>query len=151
MLIIDDIIVTYIKENVIAKLQKLWSLPRNLWAGNKSPMLLKKKKKKTVCIGDLSLVYKIFTGRPGSVIFPVTIPNEKCKINAEIVKENIPLLLSKSSLKKAMTVIGLDYDEATILGKEINLQQCTSGHHCIDISPSSNCSNIEEILYLEKD
>ena len=50
-----------------------------------------------------------------------------------------------------MTVIGLDYDEATILGKEINLQQCTSGHYCIDISPSSNCSNIEEILYLEKD
>ena len=149
MLIIDDIIVTYIKENVIAKLQKLWSLPRNLWAGNKSPMLLKKKK--TVCTGDLSLVYKIFTGRPGSVIFPVTIPNEKCKINAEIAKENIPLLLSKSSLKKAMTVIGLDYDEATILGKEINLQQCTSGHYCIDISPSSNCSNIEEILYLEKD
>ena len=44
MLIIDDIIVTYIKENVITKLQKLWSPPRNLWAGNKSPMLLKKKK-----------------------------------------------------------------------------------------------------------
>ena len=76
---------------------------------------------------------------------------KKNKNKAEIVKENIPLLLSKSSLKKAMTVIGLDYDEATILGKEINLQQCSSGHYCIDISPSSNCSNIEEILYLEKD
>ena len=57
MLIIDDIIVTYIKENVITKLQKLWSLPRNLWAGNKSPMLLKKKKKKQFA----QVIYHWFT------------------------------------------------------------------------------------------
>ena len=45
----------------------------------------------------------------------------------------------------------MDNDKATILGKEINLHQSTSGHYCIDISSSSNCCNIEEILYLEKD
>ena len=68
-----------------------------------------------------------------------------------IVKGNIPLLLSKSSLKKAQTVIDLDNDKATILGKEINLHQSTNSDYCIDISPSNSCNNIEENLYLEKD
>ena len=44
----------------------------------------------------------------------------------------------------------MDNDNATILGKEINLHQSTTGHYCIDISPSNSCNNIEEILYLEK-
>ena len=103
----------------------------------------------------LETVFKFRDGRKvksnESVIFPVVIVDEKSKIKAEIVKENIQLLLSKSSLKRAQTVINLDNDKATILGKEINLHQSTSSHFCIDISPSSNCSNIEEILYLEKD
>ena len=37
-----DIIVTYIKENIITKLQKLYSLPRNSRAGSKSPVLFVK-------------------------------------------------------------------------------------------------------------
>ena len=45
----------------------------------------------------------------------------------------------------------MDHDKATILGKEINLHQSTSSLYYIDISPSSSCGNIEEILYLEKD
>ena len=76
---------------------------------------------------------------------------KKSTIEAEIVEENIQLLLSKNSLKKAQTVIDLDNDKATVLGKEITLHQSTSVHYYTDISPSSNCSNIEEILYLEKD
>ena len=54
-------------------------------------------------------------------------------------------------MKRAQTVIDLNNDKATILGKDINLHQSTSGHYCIDISPSSSCSDIEEILYVEKD
>ena len=76
---------------------------------------------------------------------------QKCKIKAEIVKENIPLLLSKSSLKKTQTVIDLDNDKDIIFGKEINLHQSTSSYYCIDISPLRSCSNIEQILYLGKD
>lgn len=44
----------------------------------------------------------------------------------------------------------MDNDKATILRKEINLHQSTGGHYCIDFFSSSNCSNIEDILYLEK-
>ena len=45
----------------------------------------------------------------------------------------------------------MDNDKATVLGKEINLYQYTSNHDGIDMSPSSSCSDTEEILYLEKD
>ena len=43
MSLLLHIIVTYIKENIITKLQKLYSLPRNPRAGNKSPALFVKK------------------------------------------------------------------------------------------------------------
>ena len=49
-------IVTYIKENIIKKLQKLYSLPKKLMAGNKSPVLLLKK---PFCISNLSPAHKI--------------------------------------------------------------------------------------------
>ena len=52
---------TYIKENIITKLQKLYSLPRNPRAGNKSPTLFVKK---PLCTGDLLSTYKIFIEKP---------------------------------------------------------------------------------------
>ena len=42
MSLLLHIIVTYVKENIITKLQILYSQPRNLTAGNKSPTLLVK-------------------------------------------------------------------------------------------------------------
>ena len=54
------IIVTYTKENIITKLQKLYSPPRKLNAGNKSPALLLKK---PLCAGDLLPMCKIFIER----------------------------------------------------------------------------------------
>ena len=42
---------TYIKENIFTKVQKLYSPPRKLKAGNKMPALLLKK---PLCTGDLS-------------------------------------------------------------------------------------------------
>ena len=55
---------TYIKENIITKLQKLYSLPRNPRAGNKSPTLYVKK---PLCKGDLLPAHKIFIERPDMI------------------------------------------------------------------------------------
>ena len=66
MFLLLYIIVTQIKENVIAKLQKLYSSPRNLRVGSKSLMLFVKK---LLCTGDLSPAYKIFTERPEVLTF----------------------------------------------------------------------------------
>ena len=57
---------TYIKENTITELQKLYSPPRNLRAGNKSPMLFLKK---PLCTGDLPPAPKIFIERPENAKF----------------------------------------------------------------------------------
>ena len=54
----------YIKENIITKLQKLYSPRRSPRADNKSPMLFVKK---PLCPGDLSPVHKIFIERPVNV------------------------------------------------------------------------------------
>ena len=55
------IIVTYIKENIITKLQKLHSPPRNLRAGNKSPEIYWEKP-----LSDLSPTRKTFIVRSES-------------------------------------------------------------------------------------
>ena len=66
MSLLLHIIVTYIKENIITKLQKLYSPPRNPRAGNKSPILFVNK---PLCTGDLLPARKIFIKRPAHYIF----------------------------------------------------------------------------------
>ena len=61
MSLLLHIIVTYIKENIITKLQKLCSPPRNPRADKKSPALFVKK---PLCTGDLLPACKIFIERP---------------------------------------------------------------------------------------
>ena len=59
--LIKLLLLYYSKENIITKLQKLYSLPRNLRAGNKSPALFLKK---PLCTGDILPTHKIFIERP---------------------------------------------------------------------------------------
>ena len=84
-------------------------------------------------------------------IIPVEIAGRKCKIEMEVVKENIPLLLSKSSLKKLDALIDIKNDRAQILGKDIDLKQTSSGHYCLDICQTKESSNdVSKILLTEK-
>ena len=86
------------------------------------------------------------------VIFPVEIANRHCKINAKVVWENIPLLLSKTSLKKCGTIINMNEDKTTIFREEVVLHQSTSGHYCIDILPTFTTDNTcQKVLVLETD
>ena len=66
MSLLLHIIVTYSKKNIITKLQKLYSSPRNPRAGNKSPAIFVKK---PLCTGDLSPARKMFIERPDIYIF----------------------------------------------------------------------------------
>ena len=52
---------TYIKENIITKLQKLYNPPRNPSVGNNLPVLFVKK---PLCMGDLSPACEIFIESP---------------------------------------------------------------------------------------
>ena len=54
-----------------------------------------------------------------SVKIPAQIDKKNCSINTEIVDENIPLLLSKTSLKKANTVLNLSNDEIKMFNQKM--------------------------------
>ena len=62
MLLLLHIIMTYIKENISTKSQKLYSFPRNLPVGNKLTMLFVKK---LLCTSNLPPVCKMFIEWPG--------------------------------------------------------------------------------------
>ena len=55
----------YIKESIITKLQKLYSLPKNLRVGNKSPALFLEKHS---CTGNLLPMCKLFIESPGQTL-----------------------------------------------------------------------------------
>ena len=67
------------------------------------------------------------------------VAGKMCKIEANVIAKDIPLLLSKNSLKKADAIIDMKNDKAFIFGKEVKLHVhlSTSGHYCIDVGPST--------------
>ena len=86
------------------------------------------------------------------VIFPTKIAGKICQIEAEIVKENIALLLSKNSLKRCGTVIDTNNNKATIFNKKIDLHFSSSGHYCINIVPEFKTTGMcEKVLVLESE
>ena len=103
MSLLLHIIVTYIKGNIITKLQKLYNPPRNPGAGNKSPALFVKK---SLCTGDLSPALKIFPERPvkwkqmTAYTFPAFLhessqPAITCsKLKIETLEQGVSLLLT---------------------------------------------------------
>ena len=86
------------------------------------------------------------------VTLPANIAGINCFIDIELVKEKIPLLLSKCSLKKAKAVIDIANDKITIFDKKIDLYFSTSGHYYIDIYPrNGETNNYEEVMILGMD
>ena len=86
MSLLLDVIVTYIKENIIKKLQKLYSQPRNPGVGNKSPVLFVKK---SLCMGNLLPACKVFIERSVIVIVAtILVIIIKAKIAIIMIKNN---------------------------------------------------------------
>ena len=86
------------------------------------------------------------------VIFQAKIAGKICQIEAEIVKENIPLLLSKNSLKCYGTVIDMNNDKATKFNQKNDLYFSSSGHYCLNIVPEFKTTEMcEKVLMLESE
>ncbi|CAG2196696.1 unnamed protein product [Mytilus edulis] len=92
--------------------------------------------------GDITTVtssraFKFGDGKVVNSFMRATIPAQigstNCKIETEIVKADIPLLLSKASLKKAGTVLDLKNDRAIMFNKPVELEFTSSGHYCVNI------------------
>ena len=85
--------------------------------------------------GDGGRIYSFETAT-----IPAEIAGVKCQIITEVIKKDIPLLLSKASLKKAGQVLAwiLKNDKALMFGQEIQLQLTSSGHYCVDIKSAKD-------------
>jgi transposase InsO family protein len=62
------------------------------------------------------------------------IGNKKVTICTEVVNNDIPLLLSKASLKKAGVVLDFNNDTVRIMNSNIKLWSSSSGHYCLPLS-----------------
>lgn len=83
--------------------------------------------------GDGKVVYSV-----KSVKIPAKIGNTKCNIETEVVPANIPLLLSKTSLKRAGTILDMENDSAVMFNQPVKLDFTSSGHYCVDIVGSED-------------
>ena len=68
------------------------------------------------------------------VKFPVLIGRKKLSIESCVVNNEIPLLLSKESMKKARVVLNFKDDTATVLDDTVDLICTSSGHYCIPLT-----------------
>lgn len=64
---------------------------------------------------------------------PGWIGKTRLTIEANVVDCNLPLLLSKPSLKKAGAIIDFVKDVMVFNGQEIQLLECKAGHYCVPI------------------
>ena len=73
------------------------------------------------------------------VLFPAVIGKKEITIEANVVSNDIPLLLSRDSMKRADTVMCFGSDKARMCGEEIDLFSTSCGHYCIPLLPTVNC------------
>ena len=62
-------------------------------------------------------------------------------MHKSMIKSEIPLLLSRSCMKKLRANIDYESDRAMILGQNITLSFTASGHHCVNILPGRQVDN----------
>ena len=73
-----------------------------------------------------------------SVKIPIELGRKKTTLQTDVVSEDIPLLFSKLSMKKAKMQLDTEKDVCTMLGEKIKLINTSTGHYAIPISPSKN-------------
>ena len=64
------------------------------------------------------------------ITIPVVIAGQNVLLTTEVIENDIPLLLSKDTMKKANTYIDFANDKI-ILNKKVPVKFTTSGHYCI--------------------
>ena len=84
------------------------------------------------------------------VKIPIWIANEKVTLNTEVINYNIPLLLSKESMKKAKVTIDFHNDSVSFFGKEMKISFTSTGHYCIDLSRENKLGDVDITLMCDE-
>ena len=87
-----------------------------------------------------------FAGRPKvkaiqNITSPALIGNEHINIQSNIIDNDIPLLFSRSSMKKAQMKINFQNDTINAFGENIPLITTTSGHYAIPLTQAKQVTN----------
>ena len=75
------------------------------------------------------------------VNLPANIGGTDGHILTDVVDCEIPLLLSKNSLKTADSQLDFVNDTITMYGRPVNLQHTSNGHYCIPLKPKQIAIN----------
>ena len=98
---------------------------------------LTEQQKKEVKMKESNKIFKFGGGTrlfsDGQYSIPVQLAGHKLMLVTDVVRSDIPLLLSKSAMKSAKMHINLEDDTAEVMGQKISLNCTSSGHYCIPI------------------
>ena len=70
----------------------------------------------------------------GCYIIPIFLAGRKLWLKTDVVESDVPLLLSRISMKRAKLQLNTEHDMAYILGRIVKLRCTSSGHYCIPIT-----------------
>ena len=76
--------------------------------------------------------------------FPVMIANKKSTITSDVIDGELPLLLSKSAMKKAGVVFNVVTDVVEVLSKSMKLKTSSSGYYLLPLFPNDGKYNALE-------
>ena len=110
-------------------------------------------KKKKIPYEEGTKCFKFGDGLKVKSLKKVTLPCVIAKMNVKIISDvidaDIPLLLSKTAMKRARMTLNFNNDTAEMFGKRIKLLCTTSGHYHVPISrPPLDRGKLRYILFL---
>ena len=81
------------------------------------------------------------------VTFPAVIANTKVSLSTDVVDYNIPLLLSKESMKKAGVQIDFGEDKVVMFDQRVDIKYSSCGHYCVPINGNKLNDTVELSLF----
>ena len=95
----------------------------------------------------------LFTSKKLAII-PVQLGSQKFKLISSVVECDVPLLLSRVSLKRADATIDFKSDELWIAGDKIEVKESKSGHLCVPLITRNVKQTVKQVMFscpLQKD
>ena len=83
-----------------------------------------------------------------SVKIPVKIGTKPVMLQADIVPNQVPLLMSRETMKKAGVIINTGNNTAKVFGEDVQLIQTSSGHLCLPLTSKLLVDDFEHSIVL---
>ena len=110
---------------------------------------LSEKDKDQVTYTDSTSVFKFGSGSKVKSLciatIPITLGSKQIKLKTDVVKKDLPLLLSKRSMKLAETHLDTKNDIVFMLGEEIPLITTSTDHYAVPISQNRTVLEVEKV------